>query len=260
VGGDVAPRVAVVSCATGVEFLDWTREWLAAMRHDTDYAGPWSIDLVDDGGELVGLTESDVGPGTRVSAHAKFGTISEVFNCALEHGLERDPDFVCLVTTSTRPGNREWLSVLVNGLLEHEDVGIAGSLNLNADGTLNHAGMALLRAGALLFTGHVGRDVERGGELEFVERNVEAVTGACFLIRRQILDFGIRFDPLYRQGFNDTDFCLQVRETGYGIRYFPAARMVRWEGHTRDSPRFKTDPSVDWRAFNEKWKGRSAAW
>jgi len=257
------PRVAVVSSATGKEFLEYTLEWLDLV--DRTVYPDFSINLVDDGGELVtGLVPFLSGRGGRapridVARVEKKTSISATFNSAIGLGLQKDPDFVCLLTTSTRPTKTSWLQQLVDRMVAHPSAGIAGTFNVNRDGTVNHAGMAVMHY-ADLITGHIGRDVNRGEGLEGLERMVEAVTGACMLLRREILDFGVLFDETLLQACNDPDLCFQAREHGYGTLYVPTVTMVRDEGHTRDSPKYKVPYEPDYRRFNEKWKNRSAAW
>lgn len=55
-------------------------------------------------------------------------------------------------------------------------------------------------------------------------RDVNAVTGACFLIRRNIWQQLKGFALDYGKGtFEDLDLCTRVRMMGYGIRVLPQA-------------------------------------
>jgi GT2 family glycosyltransferase len=251
-----APRVAVVSSATGAEYAQWTREWLGSVLK-TDYPnGRWSIDLLDDGGELV----DPLGGSSLIHPVPKQPSISSAFNRALEFGLSHDPDYVCLLTTSTRPVAKDWITRLVQCHESHPTAGIVGTRNVNADGSLNHAGMAILRLGDQLVGLHVGRDIERGVNLELIEREVEATTGACMMFKRAVLDRGVRFDPRIRQNSNDVDVCLQARSLGFSIVYTPNVVLWRDEGHTRNDPKYRVDLAADSRVFSTKWYRRAPAW
>lgn len=57
-----------------------------------------------------------------------------------------------------------------------------------------------------------------------VVRDVNAVTGACMLVRRSLFEEVGGFDPLYEKGtFEDVDLCLRFRMLGYKIRVLPQA-------------------------------------
>lgn len=262
------PRVALVTGATGLEHLDWTRAWLASVRR-TDYPA-LTVDLVDDGGELAADLAAELASDRDVRVHPapKTRSLSEVFNRALGLGLEHDPDYVLLLTTSTRPTRPDWLRTLVAHAepLHAAGGGIMGTRNVNPDGTLNHAGMTLVRLpGSQLLGVHLGRDADRSlppGMFTF-DRQVECVTGASLLLDRRVLDAGIRFDPRLRQNSNDVDLCLQARAKGFTIGYCGHVVLWRDEAHTRGHGRFALPPAdvlADHRYFCAKWAGRPPAW
>jgi O-antigen biosynthesis protein len=252
----VAPRVAVISSATGAEFLDWTREWLADLYERTESPG-WSLDLVDDGGELRELEEV---LGTDYHPVPKVDLIPVAFNLAISVALLRDPDYVLLLTTSTRPSPEAplWLDKLVGCAENYPEVGIVCTRNVNrADGSLNHAGVAILRnAEGPVMGVHIGRDTEVGTGIEDVERVVEAGTGACLLICRAVLDAGVRFDETFDDS-GDLSFCLDARAHGFKTLYCPHVVMLRDEAHTRGQPQYARDLRADRAKFAAKWKGKA---
>ncbi|MCJ7531979.1 MAG: glycosyltransferase, partial [Anaerolineales bacterium] len=55
-------------------------------------------------------------------------------------------------------------------------------------------------------------------------REVNAITGACFLVRRQIWDELGGWDPRFGRGvYEDVDLCWQARQKSYRVLYQPAA-------------------------------------
>lgn len=69
-------------------------------------------------------------------------------------------------------------------------------------------------------------------------REVDWVSGACLLHRREVLD-GIRgLDERFFMYCEDVDFCLRARRRGWVVHYHPGARVLhRIAGSSRNLPR-----------------------
>jgi len=66
-------------------------------------------------------------------------------------------------------------------------------------------------------------------------REVNAVTGACMLVRRQVWEeIGGWDERLGRGVYEDVDFCWRAREKGYRIIYKPEASLFHYESASRD--------------------------
>lgn len=64
-----------------------------------------------------------------------------------------------------------------------------------------------------------------------VVRDMNAATGACLLIRRSLWNEIGGFDTVYSPGtFEDIQFCLQVRQLRYRIRYLPQSLGFHFTG------------------------------
>lgn len=58
------------------------------------------------------------------------------------------------------------------------------------------------------------------------ERDVEAISGCCMLIRKDLLDVVGGLDESYFMYGEDLDLCFQVRRRGARIRYVPSAKIL----------------------------------
>ena len=79
--------------------------------------------------------------------------------------------------------------------------------------------------------------------------NVDWILGACFLIRREVLERCVGyFDEDYKLYFEDVDICYRMKEAGYKVCYYPSATCIH--DHRRESAK----------GFNRKtyWHIRSA--
>ena len=125
--------------------------------------------------------------------------------------------------TVVQPG---WLKTLVKAL-EDPQVGVVGCKILEADGkTLNHCGGSLDLMSAQ--TQHRGAgELDQGQYDEAVD--VEYVTGAALAVRRDVLEqVGLMDERFFPGYYEDTDFCLRVREAGFRIRYVPDAVIIHY--------------------------------
>ncbi|MBC7802199.1 MAG: glycosyltransferase, partial [Gemmatimonadaceae bacterium] len=103
-------------------------------------------------------------------------------------------------------------------------IGLLGCKLLNADGTLQEAGGAVLRDGWGLPYG-AGQDPD-APEYNFV-RDVDVVVGACMLVRRdawiEVEGFDDRYAPAFYEEF---DLAFALRDRGWRVIYQPASAVV----------------------------------
>ena len=76
--------------------------------------------------------------------------------------------------------------------------------------------------------------------------DVDWVSGACMLARREALQRVGGFDERYFLYWEDADLCRRLRQAGYRIRYVPAATAVHRVGHSS-----RTVRKAAVRAFHE---------
>ncbi|KKL89562.1 hypothetical protein LCGC14_1913420, partial [marine sediment metagenome] len=64
-------------------------------------------------------------------------------------------------------------------------------------------------------------------------REVNAVTFACVMIRRDLIE-EIKFDKRLPIDYNDIDFCIQAKQKGHKIYYTPWAVSLHFESATKE--------------------------
>ncbi len=119
------------------------------------------------------------------------------------------------------------VSHLVQELIKHPDIAIAGCKIFNPDGkTLQHAGGILHENG---LTDHYGAGEPDTGQFD-LDKDCDYVTGAAIAIKKDLVNrMGLideRFSPAY---FEELDYCTRARRLGYRIRYVHAARLIHYE-------------------------------
>jgi GT2 family glycosyltransferase/glycosyltransferase involved in cell wall biosynthesis len=152
--------------------------------------------------------------------------------------------------TIPRPG---WLEPLLRELDGDPRVAIAGARLLYPDGKVQHAGIAFSRPDGVPY--HVYRGASRQHPATLRRRELRAVTGACLLVRRSAFEAAGGFDEGYRNGFEDVDLCLRVREAGGRVIYQPRSELIHLEEQT---PGRKAHDGPNLRYFLERWRGKLA--
>ena len=134
---------------------------------------------------------------------------------------------------------------MLDVLARHPDVGIVGPALVRPDGSFDHAARRAFPTvvGALgHFTG-LGRTPGATGRLaqyrapEVVEGSVDAVNGACMLMRRSALEQVGLFDEGYWMYMEDLDLCYRLREAGWSTWYEPAAVVMHIKAGTSGAHR-----------------------
>jgi GT2 family glycosyltransferase len=141
------------------------------------------------------------------------------------------------------------VKALISEIERHPRCAAIGPRILDPDGTLQESA----RGDPTLLTGLFGRSallsrwlpwlpiVRRNLVAESVLRSglpsqvVDWVSGACMLARREVLTNVGGFDNEYFLYWEDADLCRRLRDSGWHIRYMPAATVVHRAGQSSRS-------------------------
>ncbi|HNM60009.1 MAG TPA: glycosyltransferase, partial [Nitrospira sp.] len=123
-----------------------------------------------------------------------------------------------------------------------------GSKLLYEDGTIQHAGVAFSRE--FLMPYHMYPGVPADAPFVSRRRELQCVTAACMLIRRQVFAQVGGFDEGYKNGFEDVDLCLKVGEKNWKIVYQPQSTVIHLESRT---PGRKAHEEENTLRFRERW-------
>lgn len=178
-------------------------------------------------------------PGVELIASDKNLGFARANNVALERA---DARYLLLLNpdTEAEPGSLERLVAFMDA---HPRAGACGPLLLNSDGTLQPNGRrfpTLLRE-VLAVTG-AWRLVPRWYERRLVygradlkaESEVDQVSGACILVRRDAMAQVGPLDDRFFMFYEEVEWCRRIRDTGWEIWLVPAARVVHhWMGSVR---------------------------
>lgn len=150
----------------------------------------------------------------------------------------------------------EFLPGALEALVEQAlapDVGIVGARLLYPDGAIQHAGV-VWRAFRGIGPTPVHLFHFAPGELPHARAvyDLDAVTGACIVMRRELFEEIGAFDEEFVNGLEDIDLCVRVRLEGMRVLYRGDIALVHHESVTRG--RDLTIAQHNLRRFHAKWR------
>lgn len=196
------------------------------------------------------------------------GTVSHATNLGFARGCNAGvarstAPLVVLLNNGTeaRPG---WLAPLLDALSD-PTVGVVAPKLLFPDGTIQHAGMALMEhrhrahsgATANLNALHLHSRAAADHAEANRPRDLQLVTGAVLALRRATFDQLGGFDEGYWNGCEDVELCLRAAEAGYRVRYEPASVLVHRESASGAERWTKVSDNLQ--RLTERWCGRVVA-
>jgi len=139
-----------------------------------------------------------------------------------------------------------WLEPMLEVMQEKPDAGAIGNIQYRlSNGIIDHAGIVFDLVG---LPDHYGKNYPYLPA--FICREFPAVTGACMLIRREVFNKLGGLDESYRNGCEDVDLCLRLRQNGY--RNFVAGNS-RIGHHVSASPGRHDRDADNNRILLQKW-------
>ncbi len=140
--------------------------------------------------------------------------------------------------TLIKPG--VW-DALIGFMASHQNVGICTPRILNRDGTLQKqcrrsaagpwdafcymSGLSRLFPDNPKLAGYLMTYMD-----EHVVHPCEAVSGACMVIRREVVNSIGYLDEAYYAYQEDSDYCFRARQAGYQVYYVPLGQIIHYGG------------------------------
>lgn len=123
----------------------------------------------------------------------------------------------------------------------HPDIGVLGPKVLNRDGTLQkqcrrgeptpwaifsyYSGLAKLFPQSKFFSSYLISYAREDEPLE-----VDAVSGSCLMLRREVMDQIGLIDEEYLFNGDDVDYCYRAKHNGWKVYYYPGAKIIHYGG------------------------------
>jgi GT2 family glycosyltransferase len=152
---------------------------------------------------------------------------NEGFSRACNLGGKAAQGSILLFLNNDNQVTNGWLDALVQAA-QQPIVGVVGAKLLYADNRIQHAGIEFING----LPDHPHRDAPADAPVANQFRELDMVTGACFMIHRDLFLQLAGFDEAYRNGVEDVDLCLRARAAGRKVVYEPKAVVYHLEGQS----------------------------
>lgn len=229
---------------------EYTHSCLYSVRHNTDGV-PYQVLVADDASDDETRTISDHASGLEIIRNEKNLGFIRTCNMAARKAKGK---YLLFLNNDTNVQHK-WMDGLVALLEEDSGVGLVGSKLVYPDGRLQDAGGIVWNDGTCWI---YGRWDDPQKEKYNSAREVDYVSGACMMIRKELWDsiggFDERYCPAY---YEDTDLAMEVRKRGYKVVYQPDSVVVHFEGIScgknvkRDTKRYQ---EINRQKFFRKWE------
>ena len=170
-------------------------------------------------------------------------SVDEPFNWSMLNNLgasNTEAELLLLLNNDIEAMQQGWLEAMA-AQASRPKIGCVGALLVYPDNTIQHAGIVV---GMNKNTEHAYRNLPRKHKIHHGRSNLlsgwEAVTGACMMMRRSLLELVGGFDEGLPVEFNDVDLCLRLGELGYRHVIPPEAVLIHHESQSRTPNESKT--------------------
>ena len=121
-----------------------------------------------------------------------------------------------------------WVEPLLEALRSDGSLGAVGPLLLYPDNTVQHLGVVITPSGI----DHLYKGIPAGHPVIGNARLLQCLTGAAFFTRRRLFWEIGGFHEGYRNGCEDLELSVRIREREYALRCIPASRIYHLESKT----------------------------
>jgi O-antigen biosynthesis protein len=249
---DPPPRVTlIIPTRNGFELLNRCLESIFKKTIYRNYEVIIVDNQSDDPKLLDYLAELERERRVRVLRYDAPFNYAAVNNFAVQNA---DGEIVALLNNDLEVITPDWLDEVVSYAVQ-PDIGAVGAMLYYPNDTIQHAGVILgIGFPPPGVATHVYKKCPRGfrgqSSRALLCQNLSAVTAACLTVKRRVFEeVGGLDDKNLPIAFNDIDFCLRVRESGYRNLWTPYAELYHYESASRG---YENTPEKLERFENEK--------
>ena len=206
-----------------------TRDCLASLRLHSS-AHDLEVIVVDNGSSDA--TATDLEPYGRSLFGERFLAIvfpeNRNFGPACNAGAHAATSPVLFFLNNDTLLTPGWLPPLLENLHALGPFGAVGPLLLYEDGLIQHMGVSFGLSGPF----HLYSHFPASHPVVSRKRELQAITGAAFMVRADCFHGCGGFFEAYRNGFEDVDLCVQIRRQGGRLRCISSSVVYHLESQT----------------------------
>jgi GT2 family glycosyltransferase len=189
----------------------------------------------------------EVESGAHVTVVPTVGGFNFATRCN-EVAIRSSAEILVFVDDDFIPTNPLWLSELLAPFAD-PSVAITGGTLLCGDETIQHIGVGIVHGNFTHLFVEESLDHPRVAELIDMNREVDAVTGACFAMRSDVFYHVGGFFDGFPLNYSDVDLCLKARAAGYSVIHVGAPLGYHLESKTRHGVTLAEEMTL----FHSRW-------
>lgn len=213
----------------------------------------WRVQLVNDGSP-----EDDTLKNLFLHWTTFHHRTNKGFPQAVNRGVKQGSAPIILLLNSDVILQTDTIDNMVKEL-DDPAVGVVGAMLVFPDdsrwgnpGKVQHAGMAFDITGRPF---HIQLGWSPDHAIFATKRSVQAVTGACFMTRRNLWESVGGMNVAYGVGtFEDVEYCFEIRKRGLSVIWTPRARAIHYTGSSAVAANISYPLSANNELFLRKWK------
>ena len=242
----VEPKVSMVVPIYGrYDFIEYQ---MALFADDPDMRWTELIYVIDDpriAEEAVRLCQ-DIYPIFGVACRVIVSEQNNGFAKATNLGASiASGSLLLMLNSDVMPRQHGWLAKLVEAYKSLPSPGALGPRLLYPDGSLQHGGMEFVEEAwfpGVWLNDHPGKGLPTTKGSDALQR-VPAITAACLMVTADLYQLVGGLDEGYPVGdFEDSDFCLKLRQLGHDSWVAPWIELFHLERQSQN-----LDGDLDWR-------------
>jgi GT2 family glycosyltransferase len=214
--------------------IDLLEVQLALFSDDAELAGCELIYVLDDPARRHEVADLARSVHARLALPFRLLMLDRNvgFAAASNVGLgEATAGFVCFLNSDVFPEQAGWLGRLIQRLRKDAKLGVVGPRLVYENGSIQHEGMVYepqAEIGGWMFPLHVNKGRRPAASSGL--RRVEAITGACMVMRRKLAAAMGGFDEAFVIGdFEVSDLCRRLAAGGFGCAVDTDVQLVHLE-------------------------------
>ena len=224
-----------------------TKKCLTSIIQNTNYNN-YKITIVDNNSNLETKTLLNSFrknyTNIEIITNEKNLSFSKANNIAFKKSKS---EYILFLNNDIEIIDRNWLIGLISEMENNKNIGAIGPLLLYPNYTIQSAGINIELINNTI------KVPAQEYKLYRHRQKVNAITGACLLSRREILQKVNCFDEIYNYGQEDIDLCLKIQEFKYDIIFTPEYELIHHESYTR---KFNNETLNNREKIKSKWKHR----
>lgn len=202
-----------IACITSFKHVDYDNHDIIVIDNAS----------TDNSAEIIKKTHPDI---TLIASEHNYGYAGGN-NIGIKYALENGATIVLIVNNDTVMLNRTFVKQAINYMIMHKKVGIVGPMVMNPGDKIQKT-ILYVPTIKNCIVNYLSLKINSEAALRLYNsiRHVEAVSGVCFFLKKQVAEEIGLLDEDYFMYAEELDYCYRARKFGWEIAYLPVKSIL----------------------------------